>query len=135
MSRIRIQVAALVVLALAAASLWGNVAGTQAGGDVWRFAASGDSRNCGDVVMPAIAASALQHDISFYWHLGDLRAIYTFDEDMQHEPEHLAKPMTIYQYEGIAWEDFIENQIAPFGATPFFLGIGNHETISPKTRE
>jgi hypothetical protein len=130
-----IGAAAVVVLALAGASLWGNAARTQTSGEGWRFAASGDSRNCGDVVMPAIAASALQHDILFYWHLGDLRAIYTFDEDMQHEPEHLAKPMTIYQYEGIAWEDFIENQIAPFGATPFFLGIGNHETISPKSRE
>ena len=28
----------------------------QANDGVWRFAVSGDSRNCGDVVMPAIAA-------------------------------------------------------------------------------
>jgi len=47
----------------------------------WKFAVSGDSRNCGDVVMPAIADSVLKGDAQFYWHLGDYRAIYTFDED------------------------------------------------------
>ncbi len=49
---------------------------------VFKFAVSGDSRNCGDVVMPAIAASVLKSGASFYWHLGDFRAIYDFDEDM-----------------------------------------------------
>src|SRR5260370_23484900 len=29
---------------------------------VWNFAVSGDSRNCGDVVMPAIAAGAKKND-------------------------------------------------------------------------
>src|SRR6266849_1075015 len=49
----------------------------------WRFIVSGDSRNCGDVVMPAIAAHSLErYQPSFYWHLGDLRAIYKIDEDM-----------------------------------------------------
>src|ERR1051326_6776073 len=39
----------------------------------WRFIVSGDSRNCGDVVMPAIAADSLsKYQPSFYWHLGDL---------------------------------------------------------------
>ena len=43
----------------------------------WRFIVSGDSRNCGDVVMPAIAAQAIEkYQPAFYWHLGDLRAIY-----------------------------------------------------------
>ena len=102
---------------------------------VLRFAASGDSRNCGDVVMPGIAAKVRAEQLAFYWHLGDFRAIYTFDEDMQHEPEHLAKPMSISEYESIAWNDFLENQIALFGPVPVFLGIGNHETIAPKTRE
>jgi hypothetical protein len=102
----------------------------------WRFLVSGDSRNCGDVVMPGIAETARKNRAAFYWHLGDLRAIYTFDEDLQHQPEHLAKPMTIAEYESIAWTDYIESQIAPFGSMPFFLGIGNHETIPPvKTRE
>jgi hypothetical protein len=101
----------------------------------WNFAVSGDSRNCGDVVMPAIAAGAIAHHAAFYWHLGDLRKIYDFDEDMQHEPEHIAKPMSIIDYEQAAWPDFIANQIDAFGSLPFFLGIGNHETIPPKNRE
>src|ERR1700688_178008 len=58
----------------------------------WRFAVSGDSRNCGDVVMPAIAAGVARDQPSFYWHLGDFRAIYAFDEDIEHQPEHLGKP-------------------------------------------
>ena len=105
-------------------------------GAPWHFLASGDSRNCGDVVMPGIAELARKDQVAFYWHLGDLRAIYNFDEDIQHQPEHLAKPLTIAEYETLAWPDFIESQIAPFGSIPFFLGIGNHETIPPvKTRE
>ncbi len=43
---------------------------------VWHFAVSGDSRNCGDVVMPAIAKSAAANQAAFYWHAGDFRAIY-----------------------------------------------------------
>jgi hypothetical protein len=72
---------------------------------------------------------------NFYWHLGDYRAIYNFDEDMQHQPEHLATPLNIYDYERTAWDDFIRNQIDPFGDLPVFLGIGNHDTTPPKTRE
>ena len=101
----------------------------------WYFAVSGDSRNCGDVVMPGIAAGVLQSGASFYWHLGDFRAIFEFDEDMQHQTEHLASPLDIIDYELTAWDDFIRNQITPFGTLPVFLGIGNHETIPPKTRE
>lgn len=99
------------------------------------FAVAGDSRDCGDVVMPSIAADAMANHASFYWHLGDLRRIYDFDEDMQHEPEHVARPMTIIEYEQIAWPDFIANQINAFGSLPFFLGIGNHETIPPMSRD
>lgn len=101
----------------------------------WYFAVSGDSRNCGDVVMPAIAAGVAQSGASFYWHLGDFRAIFEFDEDMQHQPEHRASPLDIIDYEVTAWDDFIRNQIAPFGTLPVILGIGNHDTIPPKTRE
>ncbi len=96
---------------------------------------SGDSRNCGDVVMPGIAAGVRENGAAFYWHLGDFRAIYTFDEDIQHQPEHVAKPLVIADYENVAWKDFIENQLLPFGALPVYLGIGNHETIPPKNRE
>src|ERR1700722_12345338 len=101
----------------------------------WRFAVSGDSRNCGDVVMPGIAAGVKQSGAAFYWHLGDFRAIYNFDEDMQHQPQYIAKPLTVSQYLSIAWDDFIQNQIVPFGSMPVFLGIGNHDTVPPKTRE
>jgi hypothetical protein len=99
------------------------------------FAVSGDSRNCGDIVMPAIAARVNQTGASFYWHLGDFRAIYDFDEDIQHQPEHIAAPLAISDYEQLAWDDFLQNQIAPFGRLPVFLGVGNHETIPPKSRE
>jgi Calcineurin-like phosphoesterase len=101
----------------------------------WRFAVSGDSRNCGDVVMPGIAVGVKQSGAAFYWHLGDFRAIYDFDEDMRHQPQYIAKPLTISQYLSVAWDDFIQNQIVPFGTTPVFLGIGNHDTTPPKTRE
>lgn len=99
------------------------------------FAVSGDSRNCGDVVMPAIASGVKKSGASFYWHLGDFRALSNFDEDIQHQPEHIATPLGISAYEQIAWDDFLQNQIAPFGDLPVFLGIGNHETVPPHTRE
>jgi len=111
------------------------VSAQQAGGAEWRFAASGDSRNCGDVIMPAIAEAAKQNHVAFFWHLGDFRAITHVDEDIQHQPVNLADPLSITGYEAISWPDFIENQIAPFGSIPFFSAIGNHETASPKTRE
>src|ERR1700674_4485941 len=102
----------------------------------WRFLASGDSRNCGDVVMPGIAEMARKYQAAFYWHLGDLRLTTNFDEDIEHQPEHMAKPLSITEYGNIEWPDYIESQIGPFGHIPFFLGIGNHETVPPyKTRE
>ena len=108
-------------------------------GQPWYFTVSGDSRNCGDVVMPAIAAGANRDHAQFYWHLGDLRAIYDFDDDMKAAAdkavtEHQGNPLDIITYEGTAWDDFDNNQIAPFGKIPFRIGIGNHETIPPKSR-
>jgi len=102
--------------------------------NTWYFAVSGDSRNCGDVVMPAIAADALKHNVAFYWHLGDLRAIYGPDQDFVQERSREGKSTDLAEYEKEAWDDFIANQIKPWGETPFFLGIGNHETTPPKTR-
>jgi hypothetical protein len=98
----------------------------------WKFAVSGDSRNCGDVVMPGIAAGVKQARAEFYWHLGDLRKISGIDEDIAQQPEHLAKPLTKDEYEAIAWDDFTHSQIDAFGDTPFYLGIGNHDTYAPK---
>src|SRR5882757_922861 len=101
----------------------------------WNFAVSGDSRNCGDVVMPAIAAGAQKDHAAFYWHLGDLRAIYAADEDYLHSPEHRGKIVEKDAYLKDAWDDFIQGQIGPFVSMPVFIGIGNHETTPPKTRE
>jgi hypothetical protein len=84
--------------------------------------------------MPAIAADALKHNVSFYWHLGDLRAIYGPDEDFVQERRREGKSTDLAEYEKDAWDDFIANQVKPWGETPFFLGIGNHETTPPKTR-
>jgi len=103
----------------------------------WTFAVSGDSRNCGDIVMPAIASGVISNGAEFYWHLGDYRAIYTFDEDMV-PPAKLglpAKPLTIISYQTGAWPDFIAHQLAPFGTLPVYLAVGNHETIPPASRE
>jgi hypothetical protein len=97
----------------------------------WHFAVSGDSRNCGNVVIPSIAAGARADHAAFFWHLGDLRAIYDFDEDFraQHPNANIA------EYLNTAWLDVGRNQIESFGALPFYLGIGNHETIPPKSRD
>jgi 3',5'-cyclic AMP phosphodiesterase CpdA len=101
----------------------------------WNFAVSGDSRNCGDVVMPGIAAAVKSKNASFYWHLGDFRKNSDFDEDIQHQPAHLKKPMTISAYYQTAWDDFLESQIAPFAPVEVYLGIGNHEMVQPRTRD
>jgi 3',5'-cyclic AMP phosphodiesterase CpdA len=99
----------------------------------WRFIVSGDSRNCGDVVMPAIANQGIEKfQPAFYWHLGDLRAIYKIDEDMAAATEKAGQHLSCEAYHKSAWQDFIDHQIVPFGTTRFYLGIGNHEVIPPK---
>lgn len=85
--------------------------------------------------MPAIAQGAARDQAKFYWHLGDLRAIYDFDEDMSQDYKMKGQHLSISEYEKKAWVDFRQNQTVPFGGIPFFLGIGNHETVAPmKTR-
>jgi len=103
----------------------------------WKFALSGDSRNCGDIVMPAIAAGVHKSGASFYWHLGDFRAIYRIDEDMS-PPVTLGlhnRPLETPMYLKEAWPDFIAHQIVPFGQLPVYLLMGNHEAVAPMTRE
>jgi hypothetical protein len=99
----------------------------------WRFIVSGDSRNCGDIVMPAIAAHSSHYNPAFYWHLGDLRAIYKIDEDMRAEQIDEDDNLSCDVYYRRAWSDFVRNQVAPFGRLPFYVGIGNHEVIPPKS--
>jgi hypothetical protein len=104
----------------------------QASDRPWSFAVSGDSRNCGDVVMPAIAESVLAHNPKFYWHLGDFRIGYAEDGDMK-QSDGMMSPD---EYHKRAWDDFIEHQIEPFGSLPVHLGIGNHELyLHGTTRE
>ncbi|HEY7388017.1 MAG TPA: metallophosphoesterase [Bryobacteraceae bacterium] len=119
----------LAFLVLSSAALAQNA-------ETWKFAVSGDSRNCGDIVMPAIAAGVMQDNAKFYWHLGDYRAIYTIDEDLV-PPRKLNLPsrtLSTSEYHAAAWPDFISHQLAAFGSLPVFLAIGNHETISPMNR-
>ena len=96
----------------------------------WKFAISGDSRNCGDIIMPAIAAGVRADGAVFYWHLGDYRAMSNFDEDYRKTHPQAS----ISQYFAQAWPDFIQHQLVPFGDLPIFLEIGNHELVAPKTR-
>jgi hypothetical protein len=124
-----------VLTALLASTVLAQTARQQQNTPDWHFAVSGDSRNCGDVVVPSIAASATKNKAAFYWHLGDLRAIYGIDEDYQASPEHRGKVLQKDEYLKDAWDDFIQNQIGAFGSMPVFVGIGNHETMPPKTRE
>src|SRR5438105_8175784 len=120
--------------ALAGLILLPAVAALAQEGNVWRFVVGGDSRNCGDVVMPAVAAGARAAGASFYWHLGDFRALYDFDQDLLAMRRGAARPLTISDYLRTAWDDFIESQLSPFGSIPVYLAIGNHELVSPKTR-
>jgi calcineurin-like phosphoesterase family protein len=101
---------------------------------VWRFAVSGDSRNCGDIVMPAIAHYVLADNALFYWHLGDFRAIYTIDQDyaQTHQKANSGVAPSMEDYLAGAWDDFIESQLSYFGDTPVFLALGNHDNIPPK---
>ena len=110
------------------------IAAAQATGTPWTFAVSGDSRNCGDFVMPAIAAKVKAEKDVFYWHLGDFRAIFAVDQDMQ-ALQPAGNQLSKSDYQHRAWDDFIEHQMASFGSLPVFLGRGNHETINPMPRE
>jgi hypothetical protein len=131
MNRIRLLAAGIFFLCVVSVAF---AAGPKPAPDTWNFAVSGDSRNCGDIVMPAIAADATKHDASFYWHLGDLRLTSGPDQDFIEERVEQGKPTDLAIYEKNEWDDFIENQIKPWGDVPFYVGIGNHETTSPKSR-
>jgi hypothetical protein len=111
----------------------------------WFFAVSGDSRDCGDLIMPKIAKSIetrrMKAPVQLYWHLGDLRALYRIDCDIakRMNPSFNCMPTERSQdeittdekrrYLNTAWDDFIKNQATPFARSKiqFFLGIGNHE--------
>lgn len=119
---------AIFLTLLLAANVGAHAQKTSGGG--WKFAVSGDSRNCGDITMPAIAAGVRRDGAEFYWHLGDFRALSNFDEDYRRTHPQAS----IAQYFKDAWPDFIQHQLTPFGDLPVYLGIGNHELVAPMTR-
>jgi len=69
--------------------------------------------------MPAIAAHSAKFVPAFFWHLGDLRAIYKIDEDVAYASENQGHALTGDVYERVAWNDYVEHQIAAFGNLPF----------------
>jgi hypothetical protein len=100
----------------------------------WTFAVSGDSRNCGDFVVPAIASKVIAERDAFYWHLGDFRYMAMPDQDLAAMlPAGASLSKSDYQQQ--AWNDFLARQMASFGTFPVFLGRGNHEAIAPMTRD
>lgn len=105
----------------------------QTNGATWTFAVSGDSRNCGDFVMPAIASGVKADGDAFYWHLGDFRWMSQPDEDLVSMRPGGKEP-SLEEYHQIAWDDFLTHQMAAF-KVPVFLGRGNHETVPPMTRD
>lgn len=123
------------LMGAAMAAMLAVPAGAQQPGQTWTFAVSGDSRNCGSVVMPAIARSVAAGKASFYWHLGDLRYAQDFDEDMKKLSSLRNTTMSIVEYMRFAWPDFIENQIKPFGTLPYYVTLGNHDVVFPRTRQ
>jgi hypothetical protein len=123
-----------VLIALALPAFAPVSAGSQTAATTWTFAVSGDSRNCGDFVMPAIAAKVEAEKDQFYWHLGDFRAMSAPDQDLL-----ALRPgggqLSTADYQQQAWDDFIAHQMAAFGTFPVFLGRGNHEDVAPMTRD
>jgi hypothetical protein len=110
----------------------------------WAFAVSGDSRDCGDVVMPKIA-EAIENGpdapaAGFYWHLGDFRRMYGPDCDIvkrtlpdwdcQKQPPIEGDRFAMSRYLDGAWDDFIQRQLGAFKKTPVYLAIGNHELFA-----
>jgi hypothetical protein len=100
----------------------------------WTFAVSGDSRNCGDFVMPAIASKVKAEKDAFYWHLGDFRWMSKEDEDMT-AMKAGENSLSLAEYQERAWDNFLQYQMTSFEGFPIFLGRGNHENVKPMTRE
>jgi hypothetical protein len=134
MLKLRLPLLPFALVAILIASSPATDCAAQAPGPSWTFAVSGDSRNCGDFVMPAIATKVKAEKDAFYWHLGDFRWMSQEDQDM----EALAPAgshLSVAEYRERAWDDFIEHQMVSFGTFRVFLGRGNHESVNPMTRE
>ena len=137
----------LPLLACATARAQAPVAAGVPAAGTWYFAVSGDSRDCGDLIMPKIARAIADDGAApaaFYWHLGDFRRMFGPDCDVvkrthpdwdcKTRPEEQLGWGEMNHYLDIAWDDFIEHQIKPFDPLPVYLGIGNHELGAGRTR-
>jgi hypothetical protein len=133
MLRLKLPLPAVVPLVVAACI--SPIAYDQDSGSTWTFAVSGDSRNCGDFVMPAIAAKVKAEKDAFYWHLGDFRVMSKEPDQDMASMQPAGKRLTTDEYYQTAWDDFLKRQMASFAPLPVFLGRGNHETHPPMTRE
>jgi hypothetical protein len=125
-----------LVLGLALLPAGFSTCSAQSADATWTFAVSGDSRNCGDFVMPALAEKVKAENDAFYWHLGDFRWMSQPDQDllaMLPAGTDLSKSA----YQERAWDDFLTHQMASFAKldVPVFLGRGNHESVPNMTRE
>src|SRR5258707_5113490 len=105
---------ALLLFPIAALAQTTPPAPAGASDGTWHFVVAGDSRNCGDVVMPAIAEAAKTNNAKFYWHLGDWRAIYTFDEDMVQAATMAKQTLRVQDYLLGALQDAVDNQLKAF---------------------
>ena len=134
MLRLRLSLPLCMLAAMAMQAFLPAFATAQTSAAAWTFAVSGDSRNCGDFVMPAIAAKVKAEGDVFYWHLGDFRWISSPDQDLQ-AMQPGGRQLSQSEYQQRAWDDFLEHQMASFGSLPVFLARGNHENVRPMTRE
>ena len=133
MNRFSYTISVLALLLMTALAPAESTKPPSSGGD-WTFAVSGDSRNCGDFVMPVIASRVKAEGDAFYWHLGDFRWMSTPDEDLT-AMNGAATHLSVDEYRQVAWDDFLTHQLAAFGDFPVFLGRGNHESVAPMTRD
>jgi len=134
MSCLKLPLSLLLTVSVAPA-LVATVAAAQPADSIWTFAVSGDSRNCGDFVMPAIAARVKAENDAFYWHLGDFRVMGRQPDQDMAAMLPAGKELSTDEYDRTAWDDFLAHQMASFAPLPVFLGRGNHETHPPMTRE
>jgi hypothetical protein len=86
--------------------------------------------------MPAIANSAKQQNVQFYWHLGDFRLQSGMDQDyVDAYKRQNGRALNMDVYRDSVWDDFIAHQLDPFKrlGIPVYLSTGNHEFVF-KTR-
>jgi hypothetical protein len=100
------------------------------------FTVAGSSSDCGDVVMPAIAAAARRTQTRFHWHLGESRNGTTPDRDflMERRYQTTATAPNRGDYQHLAIADAIEHQFRPFGDLPLYIGIGGRDDVRPMSR-